>query len=69
MLRLIFYGVLFFFLWKIVRSLGSLFHPSPPSPRPRNDRKAPTDLSNIQDAEFEDITNKKESGEGKQPPK
>jgi hypothetical protein len=68
MIRLLFYGLLFFFVWRILRSFSTLFT-SPPrtSPPPRKEKKTPQDLSNIQDAEFEDITNKKETGEAKTP--
>lgn len=68
MLRLVVYAVLFFFVWKILQYIGSMLHPRAPREEPRRkDRKPPEEFSNIQDAEFEDITQKKDPVEGKKP--
>jgi hypothetical protein len=68
MFRLILYGVLFFFVWKILQFVGSILRPSPPREEPRRkERKPPEQFSNIQDAEFEDITHKKEPGGEEKP--
>lgn len=70
MIRLFFYALLFFVVWRILRSFGALFNSPRRDPPPAaKEKKTQQDLSNIQDAEFEDITNKKETGEAKTPPK
>lgn len=63
LLRMLVYAVIFYVVWKVIRAFGSRVQ----QPR-RDDRRAqksPKDFSNIQDAEFEDLT-KKESGGPKQ---
>ncbi len=58
--RMILYAVIFYVVWKILQSVGARMQ----SPR-RDDRRAqnsPKDFSNIQDAEFEDLTKKEPGG-------
>jgi hypothetical protein len=60
--RMILYGVLAYVVWKILNAFGA--RGGRPAP-PRDDRRkkqTPQNLSNIQDAEFEDITEKKPGG-------
>ncbi len=60
--RMIVYAVIFYVVWKILQAFSSRIQRPP-----RDDRRGqsgPKDLSNIQDAEFEDLT-KKESADKK----
>jgi hypothetical protein len=67
--RMVIYGVLFYVVWKVVQSLGGrMQRPAPPRDDRRKQPGSPKDLSNIQDAEFEDITPKKEPGGPKATP-
>ncbi len=60
--RMILYGVLFYVVWKIFRSvIGHMQQQAPRGGDRRAQKGGPKDFSNIQDAEFEDLT-KKESG-------
>lgn len=62
LLRIIVYATAFYVIWKILQSVSARMQ-RPPS----NDRRAqngPKDFSNIQDAEFEDLT-KKDSADKK----
>jgi len=68
MVRLIIYAILGFLVWKILQSVGGLMKPRPPREEPRVPPKTPPqDLRNVQDAEFEDLTPKKEGGAGPRP--
>lgn len=60
MVRLILYGIIAFILFRIFRAVfRSVTRPSASPPPPRSRPAPKQDLSNIQDAEFEDITPKK----------
>ncbi len=60
--RMIVYAVVFYVVWKILQSVTARMQRPPGTGRsPGN---APKDFSNIQDAEFEDLT-KKESADKK----
>ena len=67
--RMILYGVLLYVVWRILQAFG--MHGQRPA-RPREDRRTKSgsqkDFSNIQDADFEDITPKKDSGGPKPTP-
>ncbi len=58
MLRLIFYGFLFYFLYKIFGNLsGKLFSSEKPEVKGEKNKKDDIDLSkfDVEDADFEDI--------------
>ncbi len=60
--RMIVYAVVFYVVWKILQSVTARMQRPPGTGRPTGN--APKDFSNIQDAEFEDLT-KKESADKK----
>ena len=67
--RFLLYGVFFYVVWKILQSvIGRGHSQSAPQNRPQQGRDYPKDLSKIQDAEFEDITQKKDPGGPKATP-
>ncbi len=59
LLRMIVYAVIFYVIWKVIQGFGARMQQ--PRKDDRRAQKSPKDFSNIQDAEFEDLT-KKESG-------
>ena len=61
MFRVILYGVIAFILFRIFRAVaGSVSRGSAPPPRlPASPPRPKQEFSNVQDAEFEDITPKK----------
>lgn len=62
LMRMIIYGVIFYVVWKVIQSFGArMQRPAPPGDDRRAKKGGPKDFSNIQDAEFEDLS-KKESG-------
>jgi hypothetical protein len=65
MVRLIVYALLGFLLWRILQSVGRLMNPRPPRQAPPPGKKTPPDFSNVKDAEFEDLTPKKEGEAGR----
>ncbi len=60
--RMIVYAVVFWLVWKILQSVSARLQRPPGTGRRAG--TAPKDFSNIQDAEFEDLT-KKESADKK----
>ncbi len=60
--RMIIYAVVFYVVWKILQSVSARLQRPPAGDR--RAQNAPKDFSNIQDAEFEDLT-KKESADKK----
>jgi hypothetical protein len=67
--RFLLYAVFFYVVWKILQSvIGRGRYQAPTQKRPQQGRDYPKDLSKIQDAEFEDITQKKDPGGPKATP-
>jgi hypothetical protein len=67
--RVLLYLVFFYVVWKILQSvIGRGQWQKPPKDRAQQPRDYPKDLSKIQDAEFEDITQKEDPGGPKAAP-
>ncbi len=62
LMRMIIYGVIFYVVWRVIQSFARMQRPAPPRDDRRATKGGPKDFSDIQDAEFEDLSKKESDG-------